>query len=683
MYQAAWSLRRPFMVAGLTAFAVTLVSLYLPWWVSLTLAGVCLVLAFFLLHRPNGVFVLLCSAVFLASGSLYVWHQVEPVTVAAGQEDCLTGDILDNSGNWYTVSVTDATYVPVGSRVLLYASDLSAPSLGDTVRAPVRLQALSATQDYRRADGIFLAAYATGYDENSVQMLSAGRVGGRLRAWRQGLVERLTRYLPGQEGALLTAICLGDTGGLWDEVDEAFRASGLTHLLVVSGLHLTAVSGSVLGLLFLCRCRRWLAVLLTMAVTVGFMLFIGLTPSVVRAGVMCLVMLAGSLRRRPADPLNSMGLALMLLLAHNPYMVTDAGLLLSFAATGGVVVITPKVYKWLTACCEDKPQGALGVLTGFWKTVAGGLAASVGATLPLSPLLAGLFGSLSLSAPVANLLAVIPAGWCLLIGWMALLLLCVPLAPLTWLGEGALFLAAMPARWLLWVVRWLGTDKSTLLLPYTWHLVVVTALCVGVILFICRPAYVGRRALAVFLSLSLVAGGLGLGLERGVTNLWVYPNEDGTALLLRQDGHDVLLATHSDALYQGTLAVEDAGVSGLDAVVVGDSDSSNAGQLARLLRQQKAAAVYTTTAANWTVGLSRELTRMSLGETTELWEGATLIIESHDLWLLQVNGSTVYLAVSEDSLTITGRGLRLLTVADSPRYRLTCRSGGDWHSRVW
>lgn len=683
MHQGAWSLRRPFMAAGLTAFAATLVSLYLSWQVGLVLAGVCLVLAFGLFHRPNGVFILLCGAIFLIAGCLYVRRRVEPVTVAAGQEDCLAGDIIDNSGNWYTVLVTDATYVPVGSRVLLYASDLSAPSLGDTVQAPVRLQALSATQAYRRADGIFLAAYATGYDEDSVRVLSSGEVGGRLTIWRQSLVERLTRYLPGQEGALLAAICLGDTGGLSDEVDEAFRASGLTHLLVVSGLHLTAVSGSVLGCLLLCRCRRWLAVLLTMAVTVCFMLFIGLTPSVVRAGVMCLVMLAGLLLRRPADPLNSMGLALMLLLAYNPYMVTDAGLLLSFAATGGVVVITPRIYTWLTACCEEKPRGIKGVLSGFWKTIAGGLAASVGATLPLSPLLAGLFGSLSLSTPVANLLAVIPAGWCLLVGWVALLLLCIPLAPLVWVGEGALFLAAMPTRWLLWVVRWLGGEGSTLLLPYTWHWVVVAALCVGLILLVCRPALVRRRALAAFLSLSLVAGGLGIGLERGVTNLWVYPNEDGTALLLRQDDHDVLLTTHSDALYQGALAVEDAGVSGLDAVVVGRSDSSNAGQLARLLRKQKTAAVYTTTVANWTVGLSRELTRIPFGETIPLWEAATLTIESDNLWLLQVGDSMLHLAISEDGLTISRQGVSLLTVADTPRYRLTCRPGGDWQSGAW
>lgn len=683
MVAGTWTCRRPLMAAGLTAFGASLGCLWLPWWVSLMLAGVALLLAFCLLRHLNAVFVLLCAAVFLAAGSVYLWRRVEPVEASAGQEDCLIGDIVDSTGNWHTLAVTEATHVPAGSRVLLYVSDLAAPSPGDRVQAPVRLQPLSATQAYRRADGIHLAAYTTGYDENSVMVLSSGVAGGWLTAWRQSMSRHLVRCLPGEEGALLAAVCLGDTAGLSDELDAAFRASGLSHLLVVSGLHLTAMSGGVLGLLLLCRLRRRLALALSMVATAGFMLFFGLTPSVVRAGVMCLVMLGGSLLRRPADPLNSMGFALVLLLFGNPYMATDAGLLLSFAATGGVLVVSPRIYRWLTDRCVSGLTGLPGVFTGFWKAVAGGIAATVGATLTLTPLLAAFFDYVSLLTPVANLLAVAPAGWCLLVGWVALLLLAAPLSLLSWLGEGLLLLAAMPARWLLQVARWLSGEGSRLLLPYVWQLAVITALCAAVIWFICRPAFVRRRALALFLVLAVVAGGVGFGLERDVVNVWVYPNEDGTALLLKQDAHTALLATHSDALYQGGLAVEDAGVTALDAVVVGQSAGANAGQLARLLRQRKTAAVYTTTAAQWTAGLSRELTRISVGDTLPLWEGAVLTVESDSVWRLETSGATLALQVGEDSLTATGQGVSLLVVAASPRYRLTCRPGGGWHSRLW
>lgn len=149
----------------------------------------------------------------------------------------------------------------------------------------------------------------------------------------------------------MTAMCTGDKTALSPDVTFGFRQAGLSHLLAVSGLHMAILAQAVLGLLrFLRVPRRW-AALGAAGVVVPFMLLTGMTPSVVRSGVMCLVLLAGQLLRRRADSRNSLGFALLLLVLPNPYVVLDVGLQLSFAATVGLVALGPwmqdKAFAWL------------------------------------------------------------------------------------------------------------------------------------------------------------------------------------------------------------------------------------------------------------------------------------------------------------------------------------------------
>ena len=86
-----------------------------------------------------------------------------------------------------------------------------------------------------------------------------------------------------------------------------------------------------------------LSAVLTIPFILAFMLLVGFTPSVCRAGVMCLVWLGGYLVSRRQDGLNSLGLAAMLLLAENPYTLQNAGFQLSFMATAGILLIAPRL----------------------------------------------------------------------------------------------------------------------------------------------------------------------------------------------------------------------------------------------------------------------------------------------------------------------------------------------------
>ncbi len=669
-----WTLRRPLLVAGITAFVASLAAIHVTPWMALVAAGVLLMAALCLRRYYNAVFILLCGALLLVTGGVYCHREVWPVTALDGQEDTLTGVVTERNGHWTVVQVQEAERVPIRERVLLYVEDTMAPSPGERIRSKVKLALLSPSQSYWQAEGLFLCAYPIGYGEESLDILPADTPPDRLTRCRQVLTAAMEERLPGQEGALLTAICFGDRGGLSDGVENAFRAAGLTHLLVVSGLHLTLISGCVLGVLLLCRCRRRVAAVMSMGVTVAFMLFVGLSASVVRAGLMCLVLLAGMLFRRPADPLNSMGLALVGILLVNPYGVQDAGLLLSFGATAGVLTVTPRLYG-LMAGWLPKREGLLGVGIGFLKSLVAGLAACGGALIPLTPLLVMLFGQLSWTAPLSNLLTVIPSGWSLGLGWLAALCMVVPFPPLVWLGEGLLFLAATTARFMLWVVSRLGTAGCQVTVPAGWRWVMLTVGCGTVLLWLFRPSYVRRRGLAMLLALTVLVSGFCYGVEHRSVQLWAAGTKDDGVLLVQQAEHSLLLATHSGALWRGQQLLEDAGVRSPDGVIVPYGETVDAGRLAALMRQYTPAAVYTTDSARWTRGVPGEVLYEEEGATISLWEGAT-VSSTDEGWYLTVADTALEIRVTADETAVIGEGLYLPLVTETP-YRLM------WYGGCW
>ena len=219
-----------------------------------------------------------------------------------------------------------------------------------------------------------------------------GGVGGaadRLRAW---LARASTPGLAGERRALVTGIVLGDDGGLGDVEKNAFRRSGLYHLLAVSGQNVVLLAGAVLALgLALGIGRAWGHVGALAAIG-AYVLAVGPQPSVVRAAVagaaVSLAWLAGRLR----DAWHVLVLAAVVLLAASPYALFDAGFQLSFAAVVAIFALGGPLQREL----EGYP------LPGWLRAT---LAISTACTLATAPLLWLEFGRVPLYGVVANALA--------------------------------------------------------------------------------------------------------------------------------------------------------------------------------------------------------------------------------------------------------------------------------------
>jgi competence protein ComEC len=173
-----------------------------------------------------------------------------------------------------------------------------------------------------------------------------GRRGGLL-----GLADRLrarleatsARGLEGDRRAVIVGVVLGEDEGLDPELLERFRASGLYHLLAVSGQNVAYVMGGVLLLAWLVGLPRWVGHVGALAAVFAYLLAVGWQPSVVRAGVAGALASLAWLASRPADRWYFLLVGAAALLAWSPYSLLDAGFQLSFAAVAAILVAVPRL----------------------------------------------------------------------------------------------------------------------------------------------------------------------------------------------------------------------------------------------------------------------------------------------------------------------------------------------------
>ena len=181
-----------------------------------------------------------------------------------------------------------------------------------------------------------------------------GGLGGFADRVRGRLARSVAVGLTGERKALLEGVVLGDDGGLPETLRERFRASGLYHLLAVSGQNVALVAGGSLLLGWVAGVPRLVNELGALAAIVAYVLAVGAQPSVVRAGVAGALGSLAWMTARARDRWYFLLLGAIVLLAWNPYTLLDAGFELSFAAVAAIFVLAPR----LRAGLEGYPMPA-------------------------------------------------------------------------------------------------------------------------------------------------------------------------------------------------------------------------------------------------------------------------------------------------------------------------------------
>lgn len=225
----------------------------------------------------------------------------------------------------------------------------------------------------------------------------SARLTGRARGGPQGAVDRIRNRadralalgLAPEPAALLRGMVLGGDNGIPEATVEAFRFSGLAHILAVSGQNVLLIVILVQAIASALAVPRGRRIALCAAVVCVYVLLCGAQASVVRAGVMGLAGLAALAASRPSSRIYALLLAGVAVLAWNPRATADVGAQLSFAAVLGIIAFTGPLAARLTRV----PR---------WAAEA--FAATAGATLATAPLMALHFETVSLVSLAANVL---------------------------------------------------------------------------------------------------------------------------------------------------------------------------------------------------------------------------------------------------------------------------------------
>lgn len=446
-----WRPRRAFLLPAVLGFLPILWADSLPLWSFSVMAALALLLIPFpaFRHRNARLACLFLALLCLRAG-LDQCFVVRPALAAAsrlsGETVTLQGRVSRLGELHFFTTDTDAA-LPAGTKLLFYPQGM------EEIPDPGSRAIFSGTVKPIEGEKTFCAFCRSEGSFMRLTVTSATQTEAPAQTLRGLLVSRLRELLPGETGVLLGSLCLGEKGDLPRSTIIAFRRAGLPHLMVVSGLHMSVIAGSAwLILKKAIRHRKWSAIGGIITV-LAFAALVGFSASVMRAGLMTVLLMSGVFFRRKSDPIHSLSLAWVVLLLIDPRMWGDFGFLLSFGATAGILCLTRPLVVVLQ---YRKPvrRRFTRLVKAAWNRLVPAIAVVLAVFFPLLPLNAWLFGTTSVISPAVNLVAVPPAGWLLVCGFIVMGCSAVgwlrPLAHVFALFSGAL------GKLLLWVVRLCG-----------------------------------------------------------------------------------------------------------------------------------------------------------------------------------------------------------------------------------
>ena len=194
------------------------------------------------------------------------------------------------------------------------------------------------------------------------------------------------KLLKNKEACLLIGLLIGDTDEIDEETKEDFRNSNLTHMLAVSGLHVSYVLLGVNYIITKVKIHKKLSKIIVMLLILFFILVTGATPSVLRAGTMTIYLIIGCIFYRRISVFSSLNLSLLVIIIMNPYCLFDVGLQLSYAGTIGIVYLYPIIKEKI----YNKANSIL---------------ITISANIVIIPIMLYNFNTISLTFFISNLLA--------------------------------------------------------------------------------------------------------------------------------------------------------------------------------------------------------------------------------------------------------------------------------------
>ena len=230
----------------------------------------------------------------------------------------------------------------------------------------------------------------------------------RYRMFLENIRQRLKNNIGScmKDGGVLSAMILGEKSGLDAEVKSLYQKAGISHILAISGLHVSFL-GMGLYRILRHRLRRtyWMSATITAAVMLSYAIMTGNGVSTLRAvGMLCIYLIADILGQN-YDMLSALGAMILVLLWKNPFLIGYSGFVFSVAAVLGVGAGQEVILKYAKVCAGKQKEDtqAENVLKQKWKEQREGLWISLSIQLFTLPLVAYHYYEIPVYAMILNL----------------------------------------------------------------------------------------------------------------------------------------------------------------------------------------------------------------------------------------------------------------------------------------
>lgn len=284
-------------------------------------------------------------------------------------------------------------------KIRFYLREFQELSPGNLIETEAKLRMTdeggSREPTFHRTSGILLL----GYQRGEVRIQEGAEEWTDWPAlWRERLTTIIGECVPADTFGFAKALVLGDRTDISYETSTDFSVSGISHIVAVSGLHVSIVCGVIF---LVSRKRRFLTAILGIPALVFFAAMVGFNPSVTRAVLMQSLMMLAVAFDREYDPPTAMAFAVLVMLGMCPLTIASISFQLSVGSVAGIFLFYQRICGWLRRYFPGKGKGLRGRLERWFGS---SVAVTLSATAVSTPLVAVHFGTVSLVGVVTNLL---------------------------------------------------------------------------------------------------------------------------------------------------------------------------------------------------------------------------------------------------------------------------------------
>lgn len=485
--------------------------------------------------------------------SIYTYFFVQPVSLLYGREAYVYGTVVQQPyfeyDKYYTV--IDVESVDIENSVQNFKMRVSLDTIddieiSDDLYLKVRFSQIpDRIVEYRRSKGVLIYGYQLQGTNLEIFKQSNPLIRG-IYSFRNGLTESINEIFPTEIAQELTACLTGDTVNMDSELKNQFKRSGLSHLLAVSGLHLSIISFVVLYIFKCLRIRKRISYSVSTVIIVLFMIMTGFSPSVVRAGIMTIVIMVGKIINKEADSLNSLGFACLLMCLVKPYAAVDIGFMLSVAATFGLIVFMPILQAFFRRKLDKKIENdrAKSVL-GY---VADSFAMSFAALIPTMPIALIFFKEISLVSPISNLLVVQLFSYFMIFGGLTAMIAQVGF--LVFLSKPFEIITLLLGKVINGIIGFMSDlSFATIKLPYTFVSLWICAvlLITAFALYLKKNTQLFKKVIIYSALFFAVGASSYLVFNSGVMSIQILDTSEGSSVIISKNGNNFIVGCGGDS----------------------------------------------------------------------------------------------------------------------------------------